>query len=198
MFAAFILIFFVIAYRVLTGVWGGGSDWLPNFAPLTALVLCGAALLPVRRAAWIPLVALLVSDLILNAYFGFSSFSIWMLAQYVAYAAIFAVGLAVRRAGKARSLLTMLLATIGAGLAFYLFTNSISWITEPGYAKNFAGWLQAVTVGLPGFPPAWLFYRNALVSDLIFVTLFHLCVLGLPRKAEALTTAPVVVTGATR
>jgi hypothetical protein len=27
---------------------------------------------------------------------------------------------------------------------------------------------MSLTTGLPGFPPSWMFYRNALVSDLIF------------------------------
>jgi hypothetical protein len=27
---------------------------------------------------------------------------------------------------------------------------------------------MSLTTGLPGFPPSWIFYRNALVSDLIF------------------------------
>jgi hypothetical protein len=44
----------------------------------------------------------------------------------------------------------------------------------PIYPKTFAGWLQALPVGHPGFPPPYLFLRNSLLSDLLFTFLFLL------------------------
>ena len=43
--------------------------------------------------------------------------------------------------------------------------------------KNFAGLIQALTVGLPQYSatPTWMFFRNSLVSDLLFTGLFVLC-----------------------
>jgi hypothetical protein len=38
--------------------------------------------------------------------------------------------------------------------------------------KSAAGWWQAMTVGRPEFPPTLFFFRNTLVSDLIFTGLF--------------------------
>jgi hypothetical protein len=67
--------------------------------------------------------------------------------------------------------------SIAASLIFYVVTNSVSWIYDPGYAKNFAGWLQALTTGLPAYSatPTWMFFRNSLLSDLFFTCLFVLC-----------------------
>ena len=43
---------------------------------------------------------------------------------------------------------------------------------DVAYLPNAAGWWQAMTVGLPGFPPTLVFFRNSLVSDLLFTGLF--------------------------
>ena len=42
----------------------------------------------------------------------------------------------------------------------------------PDYAKTIPGWWQALTIGVPGFPPTLLFFRNTLLSDLLFTALF--------------------------
>ena len=67
--------------------------------------------------------------------------------------------------------------SLAASLIFYVVTNSVSWIYDPGYAKNFAGLIQALTVGLPQYSatPSWMFFRNSLVSDLVFTYLLVVC-----------------------
>ena len=67
---------------------------------------------------------------------------------------------------------TWLGGALASSLVFYLVTNSVSWWTNVGYDKSPAGWWQALTVGLPGFPPTWTFLRVSLVSDLIFTAIF--------------------------
>ena len=57
-------------------------------------------------------------------------------------------------------------------LLFYLISNTASWLQLPGYAKTFAGWIQALTVGLPGFPPTWTFLLKTLLSGGLFASLF--------------------------
>jgi hypothetical protein len=54
-----------------------------------------------------------------------------------------------------------------------------------GYAKNFAGLVQSLTVGLPQFSatPSWMFFRNSLLSDLLFTLLFVVCI-NIGRSAE--------------
>ena len=54
----------------------------------------------------------------------------------------------------------------------YVVTNTIAWMADPGYVKNAAGWFQALTTGLPGYPPTWTFFRNSAASDLLFTALY--------------------------
>ncbi|MEO6786006.1 MAG: DUF6580 family putative transport protein, partial [Chthoniobacteraceae bacterium] len=56
---------------------------------------------------------------------------------------------------------------------------------EPGYAKTAAGWLQSLTVGLPGYPPTWIFYRNTLAGDMLFAVLFLMCMHWTRKPAPA-------------
>jgi hypothetical protein len=60
---------------------------------------------------------------------------------------------------------------------FYVITNTFSWVSDPGYAKNFAGLVQSLTFGLPQYSatPTWMFFRNSLISDLVFTGLFVVC-----------------------
>jgi hypothetical protein len=74
------------------------------------------------------------------------------------------IGFALRRRATWK---TMLPASLATSVIFYGITNAFSWLTDPGYAKNFAGLVQALTVGLPqyGATPSWMFFRNSLLSD---------------------------------
>jgi hypothetical protein len=42
------------------------------------------------------------------------------------------------------------------------------------YARSAAGWWQALTVGHPEYYPTIFFFRNSLVSDLLFTGCFAL------------------------
>ena len=70
------------------------------------------------------------------------------------------------------------------------------WITDPGYAKNFAGLVQSLTVGLPAYggTPSWMFFRNSLVSDAIFTALFVACMSFGRTRAPATAGEPLVRT----
>lgn len=176
MIAAILLVLVVCAFRVAAGLMvAGGADasWLANFSPLAAVALCGAIYLPKRLAFALPLGALFVSDLIINARYGASMLDAAMLTRYAALAVVAGAGLLLR--GRAR-LLTVAGASVAGSVCFYVLTNTASWIASPLYAKSAAGWAQALTVGLPGFPPSLMFFRNSLISDLLFTLLFLGCV----------------------
>jgi hypothetical protein len=191
MLAAAILTLVVIAYRVVLGIMGAPHlDWLHNFSPLSAVVLCGAAFFPRRIAAVFPLAAVLLSDLILNASYHVPLLNLAMAPRYLALGLVCAMGHLLRTRPQAGR---MLLASIGGSLLFYLISNTGAWLLEPtgpwagnpGYAKTFAGWNQALTVGLPGNPPTLFFLRNSVASDLIFTALFLACFsLGRHRRME--------------
>jgi hypothetical protein len=175
MFPAILLVLCVVLYRVATGllIHSGAAMWLSNFAPLAAVALCCAAYLPRRYKFSLPLVTLFVSDAILNATYHAPFFTWHVLCRYAALALVCAMGSALQNRA---SLKTMLPASLLGSTLFYLITNAFSWATDPGYVKNFAGLLQALTVGLPQYSatPTWMFFRNSLVSDLAFTALFVL------------------------
>ena len=172
--AALLLLFVVVLLRVVSG-FAGSADfaWLHNVAPVAAVALCGAACLPRRIAFPLPLAMLLLSDAALNLFhYHQPLLTAEILPRYLALALISALGFSLR--GHARPG-TLLAASCVGSLIFYVISNTGSWLYEPGYAKTFTGWLQALTVGLPGFPPTWWFYRNTLLGDLFFTLLFAGC-----------------------
>ena len=64
----------------------------------------------------------------------------------------------------------------------YVTTNAFAWISDPGYVHS-SGLIQALTVPvLPQYSatPSWMFFRNSLLSDLLFTGLFVLCIGGRP------------------
>jgi hypothetical protein len=183
MIPALLLIVVAVLFRIVTGFFGHSDSigWL-NFAPMAAIALCAAAYFPAKYKFTVPIIALLISDLVLNIHYGFSLLSPFVLSHYLGFAIVGCLGLLLR---KRRSMKTLLPASIVASLIFYLVTNSISWLYDPGYAKNFAGLIQSLTVGLPQYSatPSWMFFRNSLVSDLLFTLLFVIC-MNLGRSME--------------
>jgi hypothetical protein len=177
MIPALLLVLSVVAYRVVTGllIQSGAAPWLSNFAPLAAIALCCAAYLPRRYKFTLPLVTLFVSDLILNAGYHVSVLEPQMFARYGALALVGVIGFALKNRA---SLKTILPASLLGSVIFYIVTNAFSWLTDPGYAKNLGGLIQALTVGLPAYSatPSWMFFRNSLLSDLVFTAAFVLSV----------------------
>ncbi|MBV9008193.1 MAG: hypothetical protein JO354_03355 [Verrucomicrobia bacterium] len=175
MFPAILFVLCVVAYRVAAGllIHSGAAMWLSNFAPLAAIALCCAAYLPRAFKLSLPLVTLFLSDLILDAIYQASFFSWHVFARYIALALVGGIGWSLQNRA---SLKTMLPASLAGSTLFYVITNAFSWATDPGYVKSFAGLIQALTVGLPqyGATPTWMFFRNSLVSDLIFSAIFVL------------------------
>ena len=176
MIPAIILIFAAVVYRIIVGllIVHSGATALSNFVPFAALALCGAVYFPGRLKFALPLGALFVSDVVLNYSYGASFLDPHTASRYFALVVVGLLGYALRRHA---SLKTLLPASLAGSTIFYLITNVFAWINDPGYAKNFAGLIQAVTVGLPQYSatPAWMFFRNSLVSDFVFTLLFVAC-----------------------
>jgi hypothetical protein len=176
MLAAILLVILTALYRVATAiiVQHGGSAWLSNFAPMAAIALCSAVYLPRKFKFSVPFAALLLSDVILDAYYGASLFDPIVLSRYLAFGLVGLLGLAFTERTTLKRLLPV---SLLASLIFYIVTNAFSWLADPGYVKNFAGLIQALTVGLPayGATPTWMFFRNSVLSDLLFTVLFVVC-----------------------
>ncbi len=175
MIPAFILILSAVAYRIAAGLLiHSGVTWLSNFAPMAAIALCGAAYFPPKFKFSVPLGALFISDLFLNYYYGAGLIDPHIIGRYLALALVGVIGLTLQNRASFKTLLP---ASIVGSTIFYLITNSFSWLSDPGYIKNFAGLIQALTVGLPQYSatPTWMFFRNSILSDLFFTLLFVAC-----------------------
>jgi hypothetical protein len=171
-----VCILLLAGFRVLRA---GFLPELPNFSPVAAVAFCGGLFLPGVLAWIVPISVLFVSDLALAMLLGYPAFSS---AQFVSWTCILAVVEIGRLLSKASfSTPRFFSALIGSGLFFYLVTNTAAWIGNPSYPRGFGGLWMSLTTGLPGFPPSWMFYRNALVSDLVFGVLL-LSVWALARR----------------
>ena len=176
MIPAFLLVLLAVAYRIVMGpIVQSESAWLSNFAPLAAIALCSAAYFPSKYKFAVPLLALFVSDVILNLHYGASILSPLIVGRYLALVVIGCLGVLLSQRASWKTLLP---ASLAASTILYLISNTFSWLSDPGYMKNFAGFIQAQTLGLPAYSatPTWMFFRNSAVSDLIFTSAFILCV----------------------
>ena len=141
-----------------------------NFSAAHALLFCAAFWLPGWMGWLLPLATIIVTDILLNV-FAYDVTVLdprlvtnWMvLALFVVLAKWLA---------RRRSYGRVFLGTLFGALLFYLVSNSVSWMVNPAYAKTIAGWVQALTVGLPGFPPTWMFGLKTLLGTGLFTGLF--------------------------
>lgn len=146
---------------------------LSNFSPLMALAFCGGVYFRNRWQQLVPFAALGLTDLYIDRFYAAEFGYEWTVSgavlRLLCFAAALGLGLLV---AQRRSWLNLFSGALGGALFFYLVTNTASWLGDVGYARTAAGWWQAMTVGLPGFPPTLYFFRNSLVSDLLFTGLF--------------------------
>lgn len=171
-----------------------------NFSAVYALVFCAGVFLPRKLAWWLPLAVVVVTDLLLNLHYrrvyaanpgGFDSeigfFNVYQLANYASYGVLIWLG---TRFKPSSNWLKLIGGGVLGALVFYILSNTASWLQLPGYAKTFAGWLQALTVGLPGWPPTWVFFLKTLASGGLFTGLFVGAMKLATREAEAPEPAP--------
>ena len=167
-----------LALIALSVAWRIAALYVPalaNFAPLMALTFCGAAYFRDKRLWLVPFAALTLSDLYIDHYYATTLHYEWSVAGAVLRAACFAaaIGFGVMVA-RQRNWLNLLSGAVGGSVFFYLVTNTASWLGDVAYLHTTAGWWQAMTVGHPEFPPTIWFFRNTLVSDLVFTGAFAL------------------------
>lgn len=147
-----------------------GADWLPNFSPWMALAFAGTLLFP-KALPWWGVVAAMVGLDVMVQGSVILDYPGTMGLVYACFAVAAFAG--VRLRGGVGGL-GVVGGAVACSLGFYLVTNTLSWMVMPEYARSVAGWVQALTSGLPGFPPTWTFLRNSLLSDAGFSLLLVL------------------------
>lgn len=144
-----------------------------NFSAAYALVFCAGLYLPGVTGWIIPLAVMAGTDLLVShffypQYFTWKNFVMDQAPNYVAYAGLVALA---RSVGRNRPWWLLVCGGMVGAMLFYLLTNTASWLILP-YAKTWAGWIKALTSGLPGHAQTWEFFRNTLSSGGLFTGLF--------------------------
>ncbi|MBI4248333.1 MAG: hypothetical protein HY611_02430 [Elusimicrobia bacterium] len=124
----------------------------PNVTPLAAMALLGGSYLSRKQAYLFPLLALILSDLVL----GFHSTLPFV---YIGFAATVALGIRIK---SDKGFANLALASFAASIVFFALTNFGVWAMPNGlYPKTLGGLLSAFAAAIP-------FYRNSLLGDLGF------------------------------
>ena len=147
-----------------------------DFSVVYAFIFCSGVYFRGLMKWWLPLGTVLVTDLGLYFFYfypkthtPFLSFLVQMLPNYGAYVMMIWLG---GKLGARASFWKLVGGSFVGAAIFYLVTNTVAWLQIPDYARTFAGWMQALWTGLPGYPPTWEFFRNAFLSTGLFTAFF--------------------------
>ena len=137
-----------------------------NVAPIGAFALMGGLYLNRRLALVVPVLALLLSDVVLNAHMGYAAFHAPRLVDYAAFLAIGVAALAIRHSGWK----VQLGGAAAVPFFFFLVSNFGVWLTGLGlsglpYPKTLTGLVECYAAGLP-------FLRGSMLGDWGFMALF--------------------------
>jgi hypothetical protein len=122
-----------------------------NFAPVAAVAIFGGAILPRRLAIWVPLAAMMASDMVIGFY---NTMPVtWSCYVLIAVASSYWLKKPTARRGLAL--------TVSASLFFFVVTNFAVWLWSSMYAHSWSGLAQCYAMALP-------FFRNTALSDLIY------------------------------
>lgn len=136
---------------------------MANFSPVGAMALFGGAYFAKKQWAFIvPIMALWLSNLVLNNVFYtkyYPTFSFgFELAVFVSFALVIAIGIVLLKKVNIVNLLTAnILGTVG----FFLISNFFVWAGGNMYPQTIEGLGMCFTMGLP-------FLKNTLLSNLLF------------------------------
>lgn len=156
----------VIALLILLAAFSRIIPHMPNFSPLGAICLFGAAHLKQKWQVFlIPLAAAWLSDLFINnviygAYYPeFTWFYGGFYWQYGTYLLIIGIALLIF---KEVNLKRIVGGSLMATAVFFLFTNFGVWLGSATYPQNMAGLMQCYAMGIP-------FLKGTLSGDLFYV-----------------------------
>lgn len=138
---------------------------LLNFSPVLAIFLISGSHIKGKFSLFIPIIAVIISDLSLRQNYSTNILEPFMLITLFSYLIIFFVG---KKMGKSFSLLKISSVSVFSALSFHIITCTFAWIVNPAYVKSLIGLLQSIFVGEPGYAPSYLFLRNSILSTALF------------------------------
>jgi hypothetical protein len=137
------LVGFAVSFRILPSP--------ANFAPIAAIAIFGAAILPLNWALGLPLVAMIVSDM----FIGMHSL------VYLTWGSYLLIALMASQYLKKINLGRILATSMSASLLFYIITNFGVWAEGRLYPLTTEGLFSSYYNAIP-------FFRNTVLSDLVF------------------------------
>lgn len=146
-----------IAFVIALVIFAVATRLLPhpaNFAPIAAIAIFGGAVLPRRWALVLPLLAMIVSDLIIGLH---------PLVFYTwgTFAVIALISNKVLKNIRPTSVVAM---SLISSVLFYVVTNFAVWAQNQMYPMTASGLVHCYVNAIP-------FFRNTLLGDLIYTTL---------------------------
>ncbi len=152
----------------------------PNFTPIAAIALFGAAKLSNKYMAFLaPLVIMFLSDLVLGFHSG-----MWVV--YMTFIMITLLGLSLRNKISTGKVLG---ASLASSVIFFLVTNFAAWYGNGLYPQNFAGIIESYAAGLAFANNGVMgnFFLNSVAGDLFYSSVlfggFYLVQKQLPQLA---------------
>ena len=147
----------------------GSLSRVMGFAPQIAMAIFGGAMIKDKKLAFIvPMLSLLISDILIevlfvNGYFPYGGFYKGQITNYILLSALTIFGFMIKGWNVGR----IATASVAAPTTYFLVSNFLLWANGGGLQrpKNFGGLIMCYADALP-------FYRNYLVSTLVFTIIF--------------------------
>jgi hypothetical protein len=139
----FLLPAVIFCFLVALAVTGRLLPHYPNFTPVAATALFGSFLLRKRTAIFIPIAAMLVSDL-------FIGFYEWKIMAVVYAALVFPVLLGSFLKGKLLPA-RIAVSALTSSVVFFASTNFAVWLFTSMYTRGLKGLVECYAAGVPFF-----------------------------------------------
>ena len=155
---AYLFVVIAVAIRVLAGT---GAFATHGFTPVGASLLFFGSRMP-RKQFWGPVALLVASDLYLTLKVYHSALTWDQIVIWAWYVGACFIGVLLH--GRVKPL-NVLGAGLGSAVSFFLVSNFSVWAAGYLYPRTWAGLITCYVNAIP-------FFRNGLVSDLFFATVF--------------------------
>ena len=146
---AYLFVLLAVAVRFIPHPW--------MFTPVAASLLFFGAR-GSRRFLWVPLVAMMASDVVLTKLVWAYPFVWDHFVTWAWYAAVLWLGSRLRTNAKP---LPVIGAALASSVSFFLISNFAVWAAYNMYPKTLAGLMTCYTLALP-------FFKPALIGDMLF------------------------------
>jgi len=160
--------FGILTLMILTAALSRVIPHSPNFTPIGAIALFGAAYFSNRIIAFvIPLASMWISDLLINnTIYAYKMNGVWLFPDdfpwnYLGFLPIVPLGFLLLKKIKITSVAET---TILAAILFFLVSNFGVWIGNPRFPQSVMGLLSCYVAAIP-------FFLNTLAGDLFYAAL---------------------------